>query len=256
MKGEVKDFWEKEALKIAEQKQGAHSDPFLVELEDWFVISALEKFKPHNLLDVGCGNGQRTIKFSKDVSGTTIGIDYTENMIRFAKKYETSTLQFKVANVLEKPPFNEKFDCVASCRCLINLENMENVLSALQYFYEILNPEGILIMCEVSAQGHDRLNKLRKSVGLKPIETVWHNINLDEEVVFKYLENKFLILEKTHFGLYYAITRVLHPALIMPEEPSPTAKINEIAMKMQKHVGYNESDEFGRQLAILAKKKS
>jgi ubiquinone/menaquinone biosynthesis C-methylase UbiE len=38
------------------------------------------------LLDIGCGNGTRTIRFSKYVKEKTLGLDYSQIMIKHARK--------------------------------------------------------------------------------------------------------------------------------------------------------------------------
>ena len=122
---EIKKFWDKEAIEIGESKTGAHSDPHLVELENWFIIEkCLKRFNPKSMLDVGCGNGQRTKLFSKYVSQEVIGIDYSDNMINLAKKLEDDKVHFYATNIIDDVHLNRTFECVVSCRSLINLGSL------------------------------------------------------------------------------------------------------------------------------------
>ena len=75
-------FWDEYAFKSKNCFFGAHSDKHIVELENRFIISELKSRKTSNLLDIGCGNGQRTLLFSKYADNHTIGIDYSEKMIQ------------------------------------------------------------------------------------------------------------------------------------------------------------------------------
>lgn len=111
--------WEKFALTHKNSKSCATYDEYLSELENIFIISQLKKLKPRSMLDIGCGNGQRTALFSNYVKGKTFGIDYSENMIKQAKLIKKHNLYFQHANITE---FEENvfFDVIVSCRCLIN----------------------------------------------------------------------------------------------------------------------------------------
>lgn len=53
----IKLFWDRQALRQG-RSAGSHSDPYLVDLENWFIIEkSLKRFRPKRLLDIGCGNG-------------------------------------------------------------------------------------------------------------------------------------------------------------------------------------------------------
>ena len=62
------DFWNKYSKKAKNRKFGAHSDSYIVDLENEFIVKQLKKIKANSLLDIGCGNGQRTILFQKYIS--------------------------------------------------------------------------------------------------------------------------------------------------------------------------------------------
>ena len=79
-----KKHWNQYAKQHKFDPSGASYDSNLVELENYFIISKLKKIKPKSLLDIGCGNGQRTKLFSRYVKEKTLGIDYAENMIKQA----------------------------------------------------------------------------------------------------------------------------------------------------------------------------
>jgi len=80
-----KEFWNEYAKKSKDNPFGAHSDSDVVELENNFIVSELKSRKTNSLLDIGCGNGQRTILFSQLIDGKAKGIDYSEIMINEAK---------------------------------------------------------------------------------------------------------------------------------------------------------------------------
>ena len=62
---ENREFWNEYAKKSRDNPYGAHTDNHVVQLENNFIFNQLEQKKPQSLLDIGCGNGQRTIQFLK-----------------------------------------------------------------------------------------------------------------------------------------------------------------------------------------------
>ena len=79
-----KAFWDEYAKNSKQNPFGAHTDKHVVNLENDFIISQLKIKSFKSMLDVGCGNCQRTLFFSKFVKGNTLGIDYSEKMIYYA----------------------------------------------------------------------------------------------------------------------------------------------------------------------------
>ena len=70
-------------------------------------------FKSLNHIDVGCGNGALTVKFCKFFN-KSLGIDLSEDGIKFAKKYENENIKFEnesIENLIEK---DKKFDFVSA----------------------------------------------------------------------------------------------------------------------------------------------
>lgn len=253
---DIKDFWEEQSTGGPAGQWGAHSDRHITDLETWYVTKyALEKYKPDRLIDVGCGVGDRTKVFSEHLK-RTLGLDYSEGMIRVAKKKETSSLKFQRADILKEPDMPFVPDMIVSCRCLINLGTQANVMRAVRYFHRILPAGGKLALCECSEQGHLKLNELRKEMGLKQIQTAWHNINIDEQSLFTGMRGRFEFSDLSRLGAYYLMTRVLHPAMVKPEDPDPGSHINAVAAEIQEKTGIGVAEDYGRQLCVVATKIS
>ena len=53
----------------------------------------------------------------------------------------------------------------------------------------MLKPNGTLIIAEISKQGMERVNMIRKKYGLLPLNKRWHNLHIDEEKIFPKLKN-------------------------------------------------------------------
>ena len=256
---EIREFWDAEALRYGNARTGAHSDPYLVELENWFIIEkCLKRIRPKGLIDVGCGNGQRTRLFSEHVSGKVVGIDFSGNMVSMAEKLSDNRIHFYHADILEEESLRTlygRFDCVISCRCLINLGSVQNQLAAIDHIHSLLSSRGMFVFCEGSRQGTERLNGLRAKLGLKPIIPVRANLDLDESIVMPYLQRKFNVFEKTTFATYYLLTRVYYPGVIRPEEPDPTSKFNAVAAHLAMQIEQDVTMDYGRHLCACCQKR-
>lgn len=86
---------------------------------DWFTSYILPDFlsldfinKNKTLLDVGCAHGYFT-KLMFNSFKETLGIDFAENRINYAKQFETDTLKFMWADLTSddfSTKFNKKYD--------------------------------------------------------------------------------------------------------------------------------------------------
>jgi len=261
-----RQFWEKDALDKKDNPIGTHSDPYLVELENEFIISTLKHLKPKSMLDIGCGNGQRTINFSQFVSKSTRGIDYSSKMIEQAnlllsKKSSKikKNIEFKVQDVQQLQKDNVKFDVVVSCRCFINQTSYSNQIKLFKLIHSILKKNGSLIIAEGSHEGYQYLNSMRKKFNLKLIKIPWYNLPIKEKVVIPKLNRFFKISKTSRLGTYYYLTRVLHPSLVFPKNPNPRHKINKLSLQSEylfrKEGFINDSlDRCGAHLLIQFKK--
>lgn len=252
-----KEHWNKYAKQHKNNLSGASYDNNLVDLENYYIFSKLKKIKPNSLLDIGCGNGQRTKLFSKYVKGKTLGIDYSENMIKQAKSLENKKLSFKNANVSNYSDLN-KYDVIVSCRCFINQTSSVNQLKLFQTLHSLLKKNGHLIIAEASVEGLKNLNSLRKSFGLKPIEEHWFNLHIKEKLIFPKIKSIFEKNDLKRLGLFYYLARVIHPSAVFPKEAKKVSKMNTIAMISQKMFFDDDQlfEKFGRHLLIDFCKKN
>ena len=244
-KKQSKQFWDKYANKSKTDKKGAHSDKNLVALEDEFVYSVLKKLKPKSLLDIGCGNGQRTVRFSKFVKGKTLGIDFSENMIKQCKPVKEK-VSFECVNASE---ITGKFDVIVSCRCMINILSKNKQLQQFKIIHDRLNKNGSLIIVEGSKQGYSRMNALRKKFKLDHIKVVWHNLALDEDFLFPKISKIFKTKQINRLGMYYFLTRVINPCTIYPQKPDPESKLNNVSLKAEQLFD-NVLDQYGAHLLV------
>jgi len=95
-------------------------------------------------------------------------------------------------------------------------------------------------MCENSQNGLDRINSLRREIGLESITTPWHNrYLLDTEL--SQLDIPGVRLERVNFysSTYYFLSRIINAWIASNEgkEPDYEAPINQLALRLPAVVG-------------------
>ena len=127
------------------------------------------EYKLYDHIDVGCGNGALTVKFCKFFN-KSLGIDLSEDGIKFAKKYENEKIKFEnesIENLIEK---GREFDFV----------------SAIEVIEHQYDPMDFLI----------KLSKITKKDGLVIISTPFHGY-------FKNLLISLLNLNDSHYTVLW-----------------------------------------------------
>jgi ubiquinone/menaquinone biosynthesis C-methylase UbiE len=224
----------------------------LREIEIDFIINSIlgnvdtASQAPPRILGIGCGNGYTDIRIAKVLKAEIVGIDFSEQMICGAeylkesfKDQMLSTPIFQLGDVRKLNWNDGFFDIVISERCLLNLPDRDTQYHVITEVHRVLKKGGIYIMVEGTRSGLRRLNKLRLKVGLEPIpdrgEDNISSLKFEEEEIEEFLSKYFKIIKKQHFGMYYLISRVVHPLLVSPNQPKFDAKINEVARKIATH---------------------
>jgi len=262
-----KEFWNQYAKKSQDNPFGAHSDSHVVELENGFIINQIKEKNFKKLLDIGCGNGQRTLVFSRYISKKILGIDYSKDMI----KESLNLLEKQSLKIKEKLSFKEwdinkynleeTFDVIISCRCFINQPSYSHQLKLFKKLYTLLKKGGSLIIAEESIKGIKNLNSMRKKFGLDSIKIRWHNLPIDEDKMFSELKPLFTIKKINRLGTFYYVSRMLYPKLIFPKEPDPNSKINDIGLEteliLQREIEANQNplEKYGAPLLVHFIKK-
>lgn len=217
---EIKDYWDNQARNNINNSLATSPDTIAYYME----IEQMKKMLPEHckVMDIGCGNGIKGIEIIKDLNIEYFGVDYSEEMISQAKNMLKSTdinlkgkAQFEFGNILDLQTINiDKFDIAMTDRCIINLNTIENQISAIKNIHSILKENGMYLMFENSIQALENLNSTRRTFDLPDINVRWHNIYIDEEKVFDAISNHFELIETISFAsTYYLISRTLNALL-------------------------------------------
>lgn len=235
-KERVYDYWNSAASKLSDGGRKATSpDALLQGMIEQAIIDRLGS--RDTLLDIGCGDGTSTLKFSK-ICSKVVGVDYVEKFVDLARQNNAAeNVVYDRANVLELSSvkkYREKFDVVSTIRCLINLDSWESQVKGLSQVADIVVPGGLYLASEGWADGLDGLNERRLQCGLEPISVIHHNKFIYREQFREAAENFFEVEEYVSLGLYFYLSRVVQPLMVRPNPPSYDHSINIAAVELQR----------------------
>lgn len=240
---EVKKFWDNQASEYRTTEFATNPDSNYRAYEIEYISKYIRDGK--TLLDMGCGNGYSTILFAKRFPKLKIvGVDYSSEMIKHAitalekEPKLKKRVSFRVGDILALSSQKDlvgKFDQVVSERCVINLLTWQKQRQALLEMKKMLKSSGEIIFCENVQEGLDRLNVLRKQLGLFAIQVRWHNRYLREKELQPFIKKMFKVKNVKNIGsLYYIISRVVYAKLadLENKQPEYTHPINSIARQL------------------------
>ena len=234
-----------ESIALTKDERTTACDYNLRELEIETALGYLED--GHRVLDVGCGLGYALRQYAARRRIEGYGIDYVQNMIEGCRELDRAqpgprrgTITYQRADVLELPFADGRFDVVTSARCLMALLDWERQKRALVEIARVLRPNGVLVLMEGTEEGLARLNEVRAMVGLPAIEGSGRDrlctLKFNEAELLKFAADLYELERVQRFGMYYFLTRVVHPLLVAPEPPRYDAKINEIAREIARKI--------------------
>jgi SAM-dependent methyltransferase len=158
-------------LMVSWEKRLKNETPFFKKL--------FEESRVKKILDLACGTGHHSIYFAKSGYEVT-GVDKSEEMIRIARgnAKDIRGVKFLKESFLNVyPRLKDRFDAVICLgNSLPHLLSKKDLKKTLQNIYDLLNPEGILI---IQNRNYDKI--LRKKIRFMPPNIV--DIG-EERVVF------------------------------------------------------------------------
>ncbi len=257
----IKNYWNDSAKKTKPKSliSPTSRDPYLANLERKFIISGLKR--NYNCLEIGCGDALNTI-FYIDKVKSILATDNSENLLNIAKnkikinKKKNITLQnFSAIELPEN--LSNKFHCVISQRCIINLGNWNNQKIALKKIHASLKKNGIFLLTEGFEDRLKNLNKIRKIFNLKEIKVAKYNKFLVVKKFENYIKKYFKIKRIHNYGSYTILSHLFHPLIVHPDNPKHDSVINEISMKFdnKKILGKNLLEKYSYNLGYMLIKK-
>jgi ubiquinone/menaquinone biosynthesis C-methylase UbiE len=128
-----KNFWNREAMRFS--KSGNQESIKLVQRSIPYINA------DDRLLDFACGTGQSTLLFS-DTAKEAIGLDYSEEMIEYAKLNENPKVSFYCGSFNHPILQAESFDVIVAFNVLHLVKDLDKIQGM---FYQALKPGGYFI---------------------------------------------------------------------------------------------------------------
>jgi|TARA_B110001450_G_C17665890_1_gene499492 ubiquinone/menaquinone biosynthesis C-methylase UbiE len=201
-KDQIKNFWEAQSQKknvSHESISNLEEDPGLVKLkidaEVSKVIPLIKKnlTSDNTLLDLGGGSGQWAIRFAQLLKNCTL-VEFSEGMLSLAKKAAAlegnNNIEF-VHCPAQDFTSEKKFDFIWISGLLIYL-NDDDVNKLLQNCYEMLQPEGSLILRDGTGLGSAYQIQNQYSQILKQNYSAFYRTS--DDYINLFLQNKFKLI--------------------------------------------------------------
>ncbi len=160
--------------------------------------------------------------------------------------------QFNMATDTIPDELRGRFDAVYSKRMLINVKGAAKD-NALRNIHALLAPGGRYYMMECFLEPLARINEIRESLGLAPIQVKSFNEYLDQPFLDKIREYFDIEDQVDYESLYYFISRVFNAALA-EGEPDYHAPMNLLAVELTKR-GFRPLVGYSPEMVYVLKKK-
>jgi SAM-dependent methyltransferase len=192
--------------------------------------------KDWNCLDLGCGDGQSTLKFAQKVN-SILGVDYISDYVQRAAKTTNesgiSNAVFRSGDALAMDEFGlGLFDAVITIRCLINLGSWANQVKVIESVSRHVRSGGYYFCCEGWLDGVLRLSEARQRCGLSEFKTAKFNVFIDRKIFESNVSAYFHIEEYCSLGFYTFMSRLFQPFLVFPEQPAHDHMLNQAAGRL------------------------
>jgi SAM-dependent methyltransferase len=221
----IRSYWENRATQDS-SAQSTTQDIYLREIEYHVLRGIIQRIKPLQVMDVGCGDGLTTVRMSNEFPQIIfVGCDYSDAMLSNASKNiksaNVNNMRVCIADVTRSLP-DGLFDLVYTTRCLINLPTWELQEAALDRIIGRIQSNGYYAMIENFIEGHDNFNKLRIDFGLDPIPVRDHNKFFNMSMLRAKLDPKFDLIENVNISSsYYVVSRIIYSKLCQIKGDKP-----------------------------------
>jgi ubiquinone/menaquinone biosynthesis C-methylase UbiE len=220
----IKEYWD-------DKKTESMYDKNLLDIETQAIIEQLNK--NDDVIDIGCGEGEATIKYLKKVK-SLLAVDYSTTRLSLLKQ-KSNNIDTLLLDMRKISPaiLNRDYDVAITQRSLINLASFNDQKLSIRNIHSILKDNGRYIMLEGFLDGAKALNAIRKDFKLPEIPIKWHNCYLHKQRLLKYMNRYFTLEHSRDFSLYFFLTRALNAILQHPKTPEWDSRLNCIAKEME-----------------------
>lgn len=234
----IKEFWESQAVTFKDSHSASWGDNFAIDLEIETIAQHIKK--NDRVLDVGCSNGHATLSMLQKDPAELYGVDYAENMIRYANENKAkinnpANVLFDIGDIKSLQFENNFFDVVYTTRVLINLPIWEEQITGIEECIRVTKKGGTIILSEAFWEPLVLLNSLRALKQLTPL--VEHDFNryIKKSKLESLLQEKKLEYKVEDFSsIYYLGSRFLRELVTNPSDyPGYSNPINKLFYEIE-----------------------
>jgi SAM-dependent methyltransferase len=180
-------------------------------LLDAIEVAARDRAQVH-VLELGSGTGMLAAAISERLRGVGVrylGIDLSGVACGRATARGLEGCEFRELDFLSFLEAGERtYDVIVSQRSLMGVLDGEAQRRIIGLLAAHLTDSGVALLSEATQQALTRVDELRRTLGLQPLETIWHSRALDEDVI----RGAFGAVEVRDFAsTYWLLTRVVYP---------------------------------------------
>jgi SAM-dependent methyltransferase len=243
----IRHYWNERATQHADNPGATTDDIHLRELEVRTLHRALHGLcLPHGsrVLDAGCGDGFTTVRLAAACPNLSfVGFDYAPAMVANAQqriqRQPSLARRVKVhvddVTVVSPQTLGGTCDAAITCRCLINLPDVDWQRVAFERLAGCLKSGAVYLAIENFHEGQNDLNDARAAVGLPAIPLRWHNRFFTEQEFIELSREWFTLNEFVDFAnAYYFATRVVYSRMcqMRGEPPDYDHDIHRLAVDL------------------------
>lgn len=218
-----KSHYNKVALEKGSNSGSTMPDLLVRDAESESIVSAILAWLRHTgaavgsvrIADLGCGNGTTLSVLSKSFpSAEVFGVEYNQELLKIAQSVPNVEVVWgDLVDGASLPV--DKFDVVVLQRVIINIQDHNHQISALENIVNLIKPGGLLVAIEAFETGLWFMNEARREFNLPSVGMPYHNLFLPDGFFQNSdcLENIDLGVVEHFLSTHYYLSYVVYPAL-------------------------------------------
>lgn len=149
--------YDKVAELYYERRKDKHRFDYNRDIDVPAIIKMVGNVRNKTILDVACGFGDHARVLSKKGAKQIIGFDFSQKLIKYARKSNIPRAEFIVGDMDKNFPFKKNtFDIVV---CSLAIHYTKNLDKLFAQIYKLLKPKGIFVY----STGHPIFNMINSS---------------------------------------------------------------------------------------------
>jgi ubiquinone/menaquinone biosynthesis C-methylase UbiE len=219
-----REFWIAKGSKFLDKEELSIPDKYLNRRENRILRKKICPYSQYRVLDMGCANGFSTIAINRPGTNQVTGIDLNRDFIEFAnslvRKQGYEGIEFRVADMTQLPFEDNYFNIAYAKRSFMNIPSREHQSRALKETARVLKSGGRFFLSDLTEEGLEKVNRIRKKIGFNPLPRAKHLAFLDNDFLSEASAYFELKEEEDHTSGYYFLTKVLNPSTKTAHAPA------------------------------------